>query len=92
MVALWHITDDWHTALDYRYSGQQWAASRHTGALVTEELDDYHRLDWVLSWQLAQAWQLQLSVDNVLDENYETAVGFSAPQREVRVGVTFSND
>jgi outer membrane cobalamin receptor len=49
-------------------------------------------LDWVLSWQLAQAWELQLSVDNVLDENYETAVGFSAPQREFRVGVTFSND
>ncbi len=92
MVALWQITDDWNTALDYRYSGQQWAASRHTGASVTEELDDYHRLDWVLRWQLAQAWQLQLSVDNVLDENYETAVGFSAPQREIRVGVTFSND
>ncbi len=38
------------------------------GCLVTQELDDYHRLDWVLRWQLAQAWQLQLSVDNVLDE------------------------
>ena len=48
-------------------------------------------MPWFL-WQLAQAWQLQLSVDNVLDENYDNAVGFRAPQREVRVGVTFSND
>jgi vitamin B12 transporter len=92
MVALWQINADLNTALDYRYSGQQWAASLHTGASVTEELDAYHRLDWVLRWQLAPAWQVQLSVDNVLDENYETAVGFSAPQREARVGVTFSND
>lgn len=92
VVAQWRIAEDWNTALDYLYSGQQWAASRHTGASVTEELDDYRRLDWVLRWQLAQAWQLQLSVDNVLDEKYETAVGFNAPQRELRIGVTFSND
>jgi vitamin B12 transporter len=82
----------WSTALDYRYSGQQWAASRHTGTLVTEELNDYHRLDWVLHWQLAPAWKVQLSVDNLLDENYATAVGFDAPQREIRLGVKFSAD
>jgi outer membrane cobalamin receptor len=59
--------------------------------LVNEKLGDYHRVDWVLRWQLARAWQIQASVDNVLDENYETAVGFSGPGREFRLGVTFSN-
>jgi outer membrane cobalamin receptor len=44
-----------------------------------------------LAPQLAQAWQVQLSVDNVLDEHYETAVGFNAPDRQFRIGVTFSN-
>ena len=91
LVARWHISDYWDTALDYQFTGEQWAASRHTGEQVTEELDSYHRVDWVLRWQLVEAWQLQLSVDNILDEDYETAVGFSAPSREFRLGVRFSN-
>ncbi len=91
LVAQWQIAQRWDTALDYIYTGQQWAASRHTGQEVTGKLDGYHRVDWVLRWQVAQAWQLQLSVDNALDENYETAVGFEAPERAYRVGVMFSN-
>ena len=91
VVAHWQIVANWDTTLDYLYGGQQWSASRYTGELLTQELDDYHRLDWVLRWQLAPAWQLQWSVDNLLDEDYETAVGFNAPGREVRFGVMFSN-
>jgi vitamin B12 transporter len=90
LVAQWSIAARWDTALDYLYNGEQWASSRHTGAQVTEALDDYHRVDWVLRWQAAPAWQLQLSLDNVLDERYETAVGFDAPQRQLRLGVTFT--
>ena len=91
LVAQWRILQHWDTALDYLYAGEQWSASRHTGELVTGKLGDYHRVDWVLRWQLAQAWQVQLSVDNVFDEEYETAVGFNAADREFRIGVTFSN-
>ena len=91
MVAQWHITEQLNAALDYVYTGQQWAASRHTGAEVTEELNDFGRLDWVLRWQPVAAWQVQLSADNLLNEHYETAVGFNAPQREFRVGVVFSH-
>ena len=91
LVAQWAFARHWDTALDYVYNGEQWAASRHTGELVTEELNDYHRLDWVLRWQAAPAWRLQLAVDNVLDEGYETAVGFSAPGRQVRLGVVFAH-
>lgn len=92
VVASWQIAAQWQTALDYLYGGQQWASSRHTGEQVTAELDAYHRVDWVLQWQLAPAWQLQFAVDNVLDERYQTAVGFNAPQRQVRLGVVFSHD
>jgi iron complex outermembrane receptor protein/vitamin B12 transporter len=91
LVAQWQILEQWDTALDYVYTGQQWSVSRHTGEQVTEELGDYHRVDWVLRWQLSDAWQAQLSVDNVLDEDYETAVGFNAPEREFRVGITFTH-
>ena len=91
VVAQWHITEQLNAALDYVYTGQQWAASRHTGAEVTEELNDFGRLDWVLRWQPVAAWQVQLSADNLLNEHYETAVGFNAPQREFRIGVIFSH-
>ena len=87
VVAQWHITEQLNAALDYVYTGQQWAASRYTGAEVTQKLHDFGRLDWVLRWQPVAAWQVQLSVDNLLNEQYETAVGFNAPQREFRVGV-----
>ena len=91
LVAEWQFAQRWQATLDYQYTGQQWAGSRHTGREITEELDDYHRVDWVLHWQPLAAWQLQLSVDNLLDEDYETAVGFTAPDRAVRFGVRFSH-
>jgi vitamin B12 transporter len=91
VVAQWQVAPQWDTALNYLYSGQQWAASRHTGEQVTEELNDYHRVDWVVRWQLAPAWLLEMALDNVLDENYMTAVGFEAPSRQLRLGVTFSH-
>jgi len=87
----WRFAMRWQTALDYRYTGEQWAASRHTGQEVTEELDAYHRVDWVLQWAPARHWQLRLSVDNLLDEDYETAVGFFAPGRALRAGVRFTH-
>ena len=91
LVAEWQFAQRWQTTLDYQYTGEQWAASRHTGREITEELDAFHRVDWVLHWQPLAAWQLQLSVDNLLDEDYQTAVGFTAPDRAVRFGVRFSH-
>ncbi len=89
VVGNWQITGAWAAVFEYRYSGEQWAASRYTGNEVTQQLDDYYRLDWVLHWQPTPGWELQLSADNVLDENYETAVGFPAPGRKFRLGVRF---
>lgn len=90
-VVQWRVTDGWSTSLDYQFTGKQWATSRHTGEEVAEKLDSFHRVDWVLQWQVASAWQLQLSVDNALDNDYETAVGFPAPDRQFRLGVEFTN-
>jgi len=90
-VVQWQVRPDWLTALDYQYTGGQWATSRHTGEAVTEKLDAFHRVDWELQWQATSAWQVRLSVDNLLDEDYETAVGFPAPGREFRLGLKFSS-
>jgi len=91
-VAQWLLADRWHTVLDYHYTGEQYAASRHTGESVMQELDDYHRLDWVLRWDALDAVQLQLSVDNLLDETYQSAVGFPGPGRAVRLGIRLSHN
>lgn len=89
--ASWHLLPILRTTLDYRYGGEQWSTSRHTGQEVTQKLDDYHRFDWVLEWRPDRHWRWQLSVDNLLDEDYETAVGFAAPGRALRVGVRYTN-
>ncbi len=91
LLAQWRLAPAWDTVIDYRYTGEQWAASRHTGQEVTEELDDYHRVDWTLRWRATAAWQLQASVDNLLDEDYETAVGFPAPGRSLRIAVRYTH-
>ncbi|MDZ7784326.1 MAG: TonB-dependent receptor [Halioglobus sp.] len=91
LLSQWRIGRGWQSALDYRYTGTQWAVSRHTGEALARKLGDYHRLDWVLRWTASPHWQLQLSVDNLSDEHYETAVGFAAPDRALRIGVGFTH-
>lgn len=91
LTGRWQHSSSVGTTLDYRYVGQQWAGSRHTGELVTQELDDYHRVDLVLHWQAYADWNVQLMVDNLLDENYVTAVGFPAPERALRIGLRYSH-
>jgi iron complex outermembrane receptor protein/vitamin B12 transporter len=87
LVGQWQMTPDWSTVLDYQWTGEQYAVSRHTGQEVVEELEDYHRLDWVLRWQPLNALAIEFSVDNLMDEEYQTAVGFPAPGRSARLGV-----
>jgi vitamin B12 transporter len=91
VVLVWQLAEDWSSALDYRYVGEQWATSLHTGDDLREELDGYHRVDLSLRWQLVPAWLVQLALDNALDEDYETAVGFEGPGRAVRLGVQFTH-
>lgn len=91
LIASWQFADEWQTTLDYRYTGEQWAISRHAGTEETSELDAYHRVDWVLHWNPLEHWHLQLSADNLLDEDYETSVGFPASGRSIRLGVRYGN-
>ncbi|GAB5453212.1 MAG: TonB-dependent vitamin B12 receptor BtuB [Halioglobus sp.] len=89
LLARWRPAAAWESVLDYRFTGEQWSTSRHTGEAVSEQLDTYHRVDWVLSWAPSPRWQTRLSIDNLLDETYQTAVGFEAPGRALRLGLTF---
>ena len=52
-----------------------------------QALDAYTRVDLALTWTLTPHWRLFLAVDNLLDEDYEEAIGFPAPSFRPRGGV-----
>jgi len=86
----WQISGDWASTLDYQWVGAQYASSLHTGEFVVEELNNYHRLDWNIRYQLNRSIALDLALDNLLDEDYQTAVGFVAAGRTARLAITAS--
>ncbi|MEH6570058.1 MAG: TonB-dependent receptor [Halioglobus sp.] len=90
-VMIWAISPGWSTAIDYQWTGAQYASSLHTGQTVIEELDDYHRVDWNIRWSVSTHLSLELALDNLLDEDYQSAVGFPSPGRAARVGFTWRN-
>jgi iron complex outermembrane receptor protein/vitamin B12 transporter len=87
----WQISGDWASTLDYQWVGEQYASSLHTGEFVVEELNNYHRLDWNIRYQLNRSIALDLALDNLLDEDYQTAVGFVTAGRTARLAITASN-
>jgi vitamin B12 transporter len=90
-TALWRFSPDWNTAFDYQWTGEQYASSLHTGQSVIETLDDYHRIDWSLRWLRSKHFSVELTMENILDKDYQTAVGFSSPGRAARLGFTWRN-
>ena len=90
-LAEWQFHENWDTAIDYQYTGEQWAASRHTTSLLTAVLDDYHTLDWVLRWKPSRDWTVTLSADNVLNKHYHTAIGFPAAGRSFRLSLRYAH-
>lgn len=55
-----------------------------TGAMM---LGGWTRLDFAAEWALTPQLDLMAAIDNALDREYEEAVGFSARERRVRLGL-----
>lgn len=70
-----------------RYVGDTYATSLHTGDFSVHDLQAYDRLDVAIEWQLEENQRLDVHIENVLDRNYEEAVGFRG--NEFGVGVQF---
>jgi outer membrane cobalamin receptor len=51
------------------------------------ELDAYARVDLAATWTFRPNWDLFFAVDNVLDADYQEAIGFPAPGINPRGGV-----
>ncbi|QFU75946.1 TonB-dependent receptor [Halioglobus maricola] len=91
-AAYWDISATLTSALQYRYTGEQLSVSRHTGQAQQSELDAYHLVDLTFTWLPADRWRIALSADNLLDENYQTSVGFPGQERNFRLGLSYTLD
>jgi iron complex outermembrane receptor protein/vitamin B12 transporter len=85
--ALWALNSDLTARLDYRWVGEVFNSSLHTGQSFTQALDDQRQLDWRLTWATTANLSMNLAIDNVLDDNFETSVGFPNAGRTLRLGI-----
>jgi len=53
---------------------------------VGPDLADYTRINLALTWTASPAWRFFLAIDNLLDTDYEEAIGFPAPGINPRIG------
>lgn len=72
---------------EYLWVDEVVEASRHTGQSLDYTLDAYNTLDLSLNWLLSNSITLRATVSNVLDENYEQAVGFPSAGIFPRLGI-----
>ncbi len=72
---------------EYLWVDQVTEASRHTGESVDYLLDAYSTLDVSVNWRLNDSFIVRAAVENLLDEDYQQAVGFPAPGRFLRLGL-----
>lgn len=69
----------------YKYQGTRFDANSNTS------LSAYNTVDLGLSYQLNDAWKLQLKANNIFDTDYETAPGYVTPGAEYFLQVSFNN-
>jgi vitamin B12 transporter len=86
-VALrWAPAEDWLLDLDWLHVGNVLDSSIPTGIL---ELDAWNRVDLSLGWMVTPRLRLALAVDNLLDVDYQEAIGFPAAGIRPRLGVRY---
>ncbi|TMM45972.1 TonB-dependent receptor domain-containing protein [Colwellia ponticola] len=69
----------------YKYQGTRFDANSN-GSLAA-----YNTVDLGVSYQLNDAWKLQVKANNIFDADYETAPGYVTPGAEYFLQVSFNN-
>ncbi|HYN19979.1 MAG TPA: TonB-dependent receptor [Thermoanaerobaculia bacterium] len=52
-----------------------------------ETVSGYELVNLGAAWRFAAPWELRLHLDNLLDQGYETLIGFPGPERSLRAGL-----
>ncbi len=69
----------------YKYQGTRFDAYSNTS------LSAYNTLDISASYQLSEAWTLQVKANNIFDEGYETAPSYVTPGAEYYLQVSYNH-
>jgi outer membrane cobalamin receptor len=48
-------------------------------------------VDWRFAVSSDKRWELRLRVDNLLDREHETLIGFPGPERSLRAGLRWKS-
>ncbi len=83
--------------LDLSESVRLGIEARHAGAYLDEQIPVPYRTSVAarnlvglsVAWRAADRWRISLRADNVLDESYETQVGFPGPEPSARIGIRY---
>ncbi len=83
----WQLRDRWSLHAQGQFVGKREGSSVPTGQL---SLDSYERIDLALSHDFSEQTTLFAALDNVLDEDYQEAVGFPNAGIQFRLGASVS--
>jgi outer membrane cobalamin receptor len=83
----WVPRQEWVVDLDWLYVGDTLDDSVPTGQIT---LDDYHRVDLSIGWRVTPRLRIALAVDNLLDAEYQEAIGFPAAGLRPRLSARYT--
>ena len=86
----WAFSSDKSVNIDFIHVSEQFDTSLYSGSSVREALDSYNLIGANLAWQITEKIDLLVAVNNLLDEEYFEAVGFSSPGRNFHLKTTMS--
>jgi len=84
MSLRWVPAPHWLLDTSWLYVGETFDSSVPTGERI---LDPYHRVDVTVTYSPAGSLDVVLAIDNVLDNNYDEAIGFPSAGRRGRLGL-----
>jgi iron complex outermembrane receptor protein/vitamin B12 transporter len=82
----WEFIPNWRWVTSALVLDEFYESSIPTGGLW---LDGYIRVDTSFTWQATEALSVGLAVDNLLDNEYQEAVGFPAAGMRGRIGARY---
>ena len=87
LAVQWQPSDSWIIDAAWLSVGEVFDSSVPTGEIT---LDGYNRVDVTATYRMTDKLNLLMSVDNLLDEEYEQAIGFSSPGVRPRFAIRYS--
>ncbi|MBT4522178.1 MAG: TonB-dependent receptor [Halieaceae bacterium] len=86
---LYRYSDTIDLAVEYLWVDEVTESSHHSGQALDYQLDAYNTVDISVNWQMSPRLRWELALSNVLDENYDQAVGFPAAGIFPRLGMQY---